>query len=136
MNWFYFSNFHSVLMNLYFYTITNSYSHSHHYFYDYFCYYCLCHWYCYHYIFIFDAFNFYFSSSYDSILFLYVLNISNKWRVKHCSKLAIKTLKLYQCLWGSFQHYLINLFVWRSSFEVTLLNFAPDNYFFYSVRIF
>ena len=34
---------------------------------------------------------------------------------------------------GYFEHCLLNLFFWRSSFEVTLLYFALDNYFFYSV---
>ena len=34
---------------------------------------------------------------------------------------------------GNFEHCLLNLFFWRSSFEVTLLYFALDNYFFYSV---
>ena len=34
---------------------------------------------------------------------------------------------------GNFEHCMLNLFFWRSSFEVTLLYFALDNYFFYSV---
>ena len=74
MNCFYLNTFYSVLTFLYFYTITNFYSHSHHYYYDYFCYYCFCHCHCHYYFFIFNAFNFYFSSFYHSILSLYILN--------------------------------------------------------------
>ena len=51
---------------------------------------------------------------------------------EHCSKLAIKTLRLYQYLWWELWT-AFNLFFWRFSFEVTLLYFALDNYFFCSV---
>ena len=34
---------------------------------------------------------------------------------------------------GNFQQCLLNLFFWRFSFEVTLLHFSHNNYFFYSV---
>ena len=73
------------------------YSHSHHY-----CYYCFCHCHCHYYFFIFNAFNFYFSSFYHSILSLYVSNFKQMPWPKHCSKLEIKTRRLYQCLWWEF----------------------------------
>ena len=136
MNCFYLNTFYSVLTFSYFYTITNFYSHSHH-CYDYFCYYCFCHCHCHYYFFIFNAFNFYFSSFYYCILSLYISDIfkfQTNDVAKHCSKLTIKTLRLYQCLW--WKHCLLNLFFWRSSFEVTLLYFTLDNYSFYSVSIF
>ena len=44
----------------------------------------------------------YFSSFYRSILSLYISNILNFKQMtwpKHCSKLALKILRLYQCLW-------------------------------------
>ena len=91
--------FASVLTFLYFYTITNFYSHSYHYCYDYFCYYGFCHCHCHYYFFIFNAFNFYFSSFYHSILSLYISNILNFKQMtwpKH-SKLALKVLRLHQC---------------------------------------
>ena len=47
--------------------------------------------------------------------------------------------RLWDCISvfdGNFEHCLISLFFWRSSFEVTLLYFALDNYFFYSVSVF
>ena len=46
--------------------------------------------------------------------------------------MAIKTLRLYQYLWWELWT-AFNLFFWRFSFEVTLLYFALDNYFFCSV---
>ena len=120
MNWFYLSTFYSVLTFLYFYTITNFYSQFHHYCYNYFCYYCFCHFHCHYYFFIFNAFNFSFCSFYHSILSLYILNIF-KFQTndvsKHCSKLAIKTLRLYQCLWWDLwtlfaQLILLTIFIW------------------------
>ena len=55
---------------------------------------------------------------------------------KHCSKLALKILRLYQVFDEKFEHCLLNLFFWRSSFEVILLHFALDKYIFYSVSVF
>ena len=101
MNCFYLKTFYYILKFLYLYTITNFYSH-YHYYYDYFCYYCFCHCHCHYYLFICSAFNFYLFSFYTSILSLYISNISN-FRTydvaEYCSKLTIKTLRLYQCLW-------------------------------------
>ena len=75
MNCFYLSTFYSVLTFLYFYMITNFYSDSYHYYYDYFCNYCFCLCHCQYYFFIFNAFNFYFSTFYHSILSLFISNI-------------------------------------------------------------
>ena len=138
MNFFYLSNFSSLLTFLYFYglpifililiIIV-----------DYFCYYSLCCYDCLYYFFIFNACNFCFSSFYHSVLSLYISDIfefKGMTRPKHCSKLALKILRLYQVFDEKFEHCLLNLFFWRSSVEVILLHFALDNYIFYSVSIF
>ena len=74
MNCFYLKTFYSILTFLYFYMITNFDSHYHHHYYDYFHYYFryydFCYCYCYHYFFVFNAFNFYHSRFYDSVLYL------------------------------------------------------------------
>ena len=90
--------------------------------------------YCYyHYYFmIFNASNFYcsiflsfyFISMYEPNIF----NFKTYDVAKHCSKLAIMTLRLYEsCSFGvfdgNFEQCLFDLFFWRSSFEV-LLYFA------------
>ena len=52
-------------------------------------------------------------------------NIVQSWRYRHRDCISVFD--------GNFEHYLLNLFFWRSSFEVTMLYFALDSYFFYSV---
>ena len=109
-----------VLTFWYFDTITNFYSHFHHYCYDYFCYYRFCHCHCHYYFFIFNAFNFYFSSFYHSIWSLYTSNIfkfETNDVAKYCSKLAIKTVRLYQCLWWELFAELIflTIFFWSDT---------------------
>ena len=102
MNCFYLSIFYSVLTFKYFYTITNFYSHSHHYCYEYFCYYCFCHCNYHYYFFIFNAFKFIFlvfTILFYLCIYRIFLNLKQMMRPKHYSKLAIKILRLYQCLW-------------------------------------
>ena len=53
---------------------------------------------------------------------------------ENCSKFAIKTLRPGFDV--NFRKCFFDLFFWQSSFEVTLLYFALDKYFFYSVSIF
>ena len=69
-------------------------------------------------------------------IYLIFLDFKEMTWPKHCSKLALKILRLYQVFDEKFEHCLLNLFFWRSSFEVILLHFALDNYIFYSVSIF
>ena len=83
-----------------------------------------CHCHCHYYFLIFNAFNFYFSSCYHSTLSLYISNIfkfQTNDVTKHCSKLAIKTLRLYQCLWWELWTLfallvLLNIFFWSDTF--------------------
>ena len=76
-----------------------------------------------------------------TILF-HLLYISNIFKfktndvAKHCSKLATEPLRLCSVFDGICEHYLLNLFFWRSSFEETLLYFALLDNFFYSVNNF
>ena len=110
MNCFYLNTFYSIAMLLYFCTSTSFDSHYHQHHCHCFDYYC-----CYYYVvvffitviaiiisFFFNAFNFYCSTFYDSILYLPInrtfLNL-NIWHAEHCSKLAKKTPRLYQRLW-------------------------------------
>ena len=63
---------------------------------------------------------------------LMIGNIVQSWQWRHwgCISVFNENFELWTL------NSLLNLYFLRSSFEVTLLNFALDNYFFYSVSIF
>ena len=123
MNCFYLNTFYSFLTILYFYTITSFDFHYHHHYYDY------CHYYCYYYYFyivITIIISWFLMLLTFIVLFFY--NFKTYDVAKHCSKLAIMTLRLYEsCSFGvfdgNFEQCLFDLFFWRSSFEA-LLYFA------------
>ena len=139
MNCFYLNPFYSALTFLYFYSITNFYSHSRHCYYGYF------------FIIVFVIVIAIIISSFSMLLiFIFLVftilfylcvyriflnlkqmtwpNIVQNWQERHwyCNRVFNR----------NFEHCLLNLFFWRSSFEVILLYFALDNYFFYSASIF
>ena len=102
MNCFYFNTFYSVLMFSYFYKITNFHSQFHHYYYGYFCYCCF--------VIVIAIIISSFSMLLTFIFLVFTilfylciyrifLNFKQMTWPKHCSKLALKVLRLYQCLW-------------------------------------
>ena len=77
----------------------------------------------------FHAFNFCFSNFYHSILSMHMSNISKFCRTngvaKHCSKLAVETLRLYQCLWWELWTLFTELILLTIFFQRDTIIFCP-----------
>ena len=102
----FFEHFYSVLISSYFYAITNFDSHYHHYYYGYCHYYYCCYCYYYrryyhYYVFIFNAFEFYSSSFYHSVLHLCINRIFLNFKHMTWPKILQSWQQiLHGCLWS------------------------------------